>query len=41
MIGQEPEYGTVVSEKLIENIKKRIRELEAKETLDDIGRGFA
>ena len=41
MIGKETEYGTVVTEGLIDNIEKRIKELEAKEILDDIGRGFA
>ena len=41
MIGEETEYGTVVTEKLIENIENRIKELEVKETLDDIARGFA
>tara|TARA_R110000824_G_scaffold97726_1_gene233409 strand:- start:239 stop:364 length:126 start_codon:yes stop_codon:yes gene_type:complete len=36
MIGQETEYGTVVSESLIKNIESRIKELEAKEMLDGI-----
>ena len=38
MIGKETEYGTIVSEKLINNIENRIKELEIKEKLDDIER---
>ena len=32
MIGEETEYGTVVTVKLIENLKKRIKQLEKKES---------
>ena len=38
MIGEETEYGTIVTEKLINNIENRIQELEIKEKLDDIER---
>ena len=38
MIGQETEYGTIVSEKLIKNIENRIEELEIKEKEDDTRR---
>ena len=38
MIGKETEYGTIVSEKLINNIENRIKELEIKEKLDDTRR---
>ena len=38
MIGQETEYGTIVTEKLINNIENRIKELEIKEKLDDTRR---
>ena len=38
MIGKETEYGTIVSEKLIKNIEKRIEELEIKEKADDTRR---
>ena len=31
MIGEETEYGTVVTVSLIQNIEKRIKELEEKE----------
>ena len=31
MIGKETEYGTIVTTRLIRNIKNRIRELEEKE----------
>ena len=41
MIGKETEYGTIVTTKLIRNIKNRIRELEEKERMDDIGRGLS
>ena len=38
MIGEETEYGTIVTERLINNIENRIQELEIKEKLDDIER---
>ena len=38
MIGEETEYGTIVSERLIKNIENRIKELEIKEMLDDTER---
>tara|TARA_R100001163_G_C5048856_1_gene185841 strand:+ start:243 stop:368 length:126 start_codon:yes stop_codon:yes gene_type:complete len=38
MIGEETEYGTIVTEKLISNIEIRILELKIKEKLDDIER---
>ena len=38
LIGQETEYGTIVSEKLIKNIENRIEELEIKEKEDDTRR---
>ena len=38
MIGEETEYGTIVSEGLIRNIENRIKELEIKEMLDDTER---
>ena len=38
MIGEETEYGTIVTEKLIRNVENRIQELEIKEKLDDIER---
>ena len=38
IIGQETEYGTIVTEKLINNIANRILELEIKEKIDDIER---
>ena len=38
MIGEETEYGTIVTERLIKNIENRIQELEIKEKLDDIER---
>ena len=38
MIGQETEYGTIESEKLIKNIENRIEELEIKEKEDDTRR---
>ena len=41
MIGKETEYGTIVTTRLIRNIKNRIRELEEKEKLDDIRRGLS
>ena len=41
MIGKETEYGTIVTTRLIRNIKNRIRELEEKERMDDIGRGLS
>ena len=41
MIGKETEYGTIVTTRLIMNIKNRIRELEEKERLDDIRRGLS
>jgi hypothetical protein len=41
MIGKETEYGTIVTTRLISNIKNRIRELEEKEKLDDIRRGLS
>ena len=41
MIGEETEYGTIVTTRLIRNIKNRIRELEEKERIDDITRGLS
>ena len=41
MIGKETEYGTIVTTKLIRNIKNRIRELEEKERMDDTRRGLS
>ena len=41
MIGEETEYGTIVTTRLIRNIKNRIRELEEKERIDDIKRGLS
>ena len=38
MIGEETEYGPIVTERLINNIENRIQELEIKEKLDDIER---
>ena len=38
MIGEETEYGTIVTERLLNNIENRIQELEIKEKLDDIER---
>ena len=38
MIGEETEYGTVVTTQLIYNIEKRIEELEEKERKYDIAR---
>ena len=38
MIGKETEYGTIVTERLINNIESRIKELEIKEKLDDTRR---
>ena len=38
MIVEETEYGTIVTERLINNIENRIQELEIKEKLDDIER---
>ena len=38
MIGEETEYGTIVTEKLIKNIENRIEELEIKEKEDDTRR---
>ena len=38
MIGEETEYGTIVTERLINNVENRILELEIKEKLDDIER---
>ena len=38
MIREETEYGTIVTERLINNIENRIQELEIKEKLDDIER---
>ena len=38
MIGEETEYGTIVTEKLIRSVENRIQELEIKEKLDDIER---
>tara|TARA_Y100001963_G_scaffold80442_1_gene111605 strand:+ start:805 stop:930 length:126 start_codon:yes stop_codon:yes gene_type:complete len=38
MIGKETEYGTIVTERLINNIENRIKELEIKEKLDDTRR---
>ena len=38
MIGQETEYGTIVTERFINNIENRIKELEIKEKLDDTRR---
>ena len=39
MIGEETEYGTIVTERLIKNTETRIKELEEKEKrLDDIRR---
>ena len=39
MIGEETEYGTIVTEKLIKNTETRIKELEEKEKrLDGIRR---
>ena len=40
MIGEETEYGTVVTVKLIKNLKKRIKQLEKKESLNDIAGGL-
>ena len=40
MIGEETEYGTVVTVKLIENLKKRIKQLEKTERLNDIAGGL-
>tara|TARA_Y100001938_G_C8070626_1_gene422832 strand:+ start:830 stop:964 length:135 start_codon:yes stop_codon:yes gene_type:complete len=36
MIGEETEYGTVVTVSLIKNLERRIEELEKKEGLNDI-----
>ena len=38
MIGQETEYGTIVTARLINNIENRIKELEIKEKADDTRR---
>ena len=38
MIGEETEFGTIVTHSLIKNIQERILELETKEILDDITR---
>ena len=38
MIGKETEYETIVTERLINNIENRIKELEIKEKLDDTRR---
>tara|TARA_R110000824_G_scaffold284376_1_gene472672 strand:+ start:7868 stop:8002 length:135 start_codon:yes stop_codon:yes gene_type:complete len=35
MIGEETEYGTVVTDSLIKNLEQRIAELEEKEGLHD------
>ena len=38
MIGQETEYGTIVTKSFINNIENRIKELEIKEKADDTRR---
>ena len=40
MIGEETEYGTIVTVKLIKNLEKRIKQLEKKEELYDIAGGL-
>ena len=41
MIGEETEYGTVVTVSLIKNLKQRIDELEKKEGLNDTKGGLS
>ena len=41
MIGEETEYGTVVTVSLIKNLERRIEELEKKEGLNDIRGGLS
>ena len=41
MIGEETEYGTVVTVSLIKNLERRIKELEKKEGLNDIRGGLS
>ena len=40
MIGEETEYGTIVTVKLITNLEKRIKQLEKKEEQYDIAGGL-